>query len=144
MQRINAEKALSSVASASEQNSNRSSDLLRANRLWDRMQEIFGSSWVNQYGTTPNRTWVDALSRLTDEQIICGLRRTVGEGNEFPPNLAVFVSRCQHDVQNNPRETPHYKLLPLDPPETEQQIADRKARGREHMQAVREALRGAQ
>ncbi len=107
------------------------------------MRETFGSVWATQYGAVPNDTWLRAMADVSDEQLVNGLNRMVRARSEFPPNLTQFIDLCTQE-EPKPEIAPSYhRLLPLDPPETEQQIADRKARGRDHMKAVRAALKGA-
>lgn len=80
-------------------------------RLWLRMTEIFGSSWVTSYGVKPNRSWIEALSRYEPEDIKRGLESTVLFGDKFPPNLAMFISRCER-----PRIEPCHKAAQLPKP----------------------------
>lgn len=105
------------------------------------MQEIFGTSWISQFGTTPNRTWIEVLAQLTDAQIVNGLRRTVDEAREFPPNLPTFYALCVHEPPQ-PEYAPYHKLIESDPPESEEHRKERIKRNREGLARVRAALRG--
>jgi hypothetical protein len=106
------------------------------------MRETFGSVWTTQYGAVPNDTWLRGLADVTDEQLVRGLNRMIRERAEFPPNLTQFIALCtQADPQ--PEISPSYhKALPLDPPETEEHRAARKARGAERMAEVKAASKG--
>lgn len=143
MERFNRERLLSSVASASERNSNENLHLRKAIRVWDRMQEMFGSSWSSQYGDAPSRTWTQALSHMTDEQIVRGLQRIALGGEKFPPTLPQFIAVCRGEDGGECRtNSAAYVQLPHNPPETDEHKAARKARGREQMERVKAALKG--
>ena len=87
--------------------------------LWLRMTEIYGNQWVSGYGITPNRSWVEALARYEPEDIKRGLELTVRLADEFPPNLAMFISRCEkpriepcHNIARLP-EPPKHKTISI-------------------------------
>lgn len=114
----------------------------RASRVWDRMQEMFGNTFTAQYGHVPLHTWSQAIAMLSDDELIAGMKAIAMSGETFPPTLPKFIAYCQGKADGVQTEyAPCHKLLERDPPETEQQIADRKERGREHMAKVKEALR---
>lgn len=119
-------------------------DSRRAAQVWLRMTELFGKRWTDNNGTTPPLSWVRAIEQLSDDQIREGLGRILHSGAKHPPPLPEFVEFCE--PKNTPvecRVNPQaYKLLPLDPPETDEQKADRLARGREEIAKVRAKLRG--
>lgn len=127
----------------SEPKPNESLTKKKALRVWDRMQEMFGNTFTTQYGHVPLFTWTQAISMMTDEQLVTGLRAVAMSGETFPPTLPKFIAMCEGKATEQQAEyAPYHKLLPLDPPETEEHRAARKARGAERMAEVKAALRG--
>lgn len=68
---------------------------INAMYVWDKMQDVFGSSWVNQYGLTPNSTWIDALAQLSESDINRGLNALLKSRAKYAPNLSVFLGMCE-------------------------------------------------
>lgn len=63
--------------------------------MWDKMQEIFGNAWSNQYTNSPNSTWIDALAQLSETDINRGLNALLKSRAKYAPNLAVFLGMCE-------------------------------------------------
>lgn len=66
-------------------------------RLWQRMAEIYGSGFVNQFGDLGGdgyETWLRGLSDLAPERIKFGIEKAVKSNSPYPPNLATFRSYC--------------------------------------------------
>lgn len=66
-------------------------------RLWQRMAEIYGSGFVNQFGDLGGEgyeTWLRGLSDLAPERIRFGIEKAVKSNSPYPPNLATFRSYC--------------------------------------------------
>lgn len=63
----------------------------RAARVWTRLSEMYGHRFLREYGETPNRSWVDAVSRMSDDQVIAALRNLADQGSVHPPTLPQFV-----------------------------------------------------
>lgn len=102
---------------------------------------MFGGAWLQKFGETPNKTWQQALTQLTDDEIIYGLQKTLEAQSEFPPSLPVFLSRCKDLINSdNPLETPLHKQLPYNPPETDEHRAQRIERCKHHSAALKAAL----
>lgn len=80
--------------------------------VWDKMQEIFGNAWVNQFKAIPNQSWVDALSQLTEKDINRGLNNVIRDSLDYPPNLPKFLNLCKpeivEDVYKQEKETRLY------------------------------------
>lgn len=68
---------------------------INAMYVWDKMQDVFGSSWVNQYGLAPNSTWIDALAQLSESDINRGLNALLKSRAKYAPNLSVFLGMCE-------------------------------------------------
>lgn len=68
---------------------------INAMYVWDKMQDVFGSSWVNQYGLAPNSTWIEALAQLSETDINRGLKALLKSRAKYAPNLATFLGMCE-------------------------------------------------
>jgi hypothetical protein len=64
----------------------------RASRVWIRLAEMHGDRFLREYGEKPNRTWIEAIDRMSDEQVIAALRRLAEQNRAHPPTLPEFVS----------------------------------------------------
>src|SRR5690606_29906760 len=108
-----------------------------------RMQEMFGSSWSSQYGDAPSRTWTQALSHMTDEQIVRGLQRIALGGEKFPPTLPQFSALCRGEDSGETR-THHgaYVELPRNPPESKEHAKQRIERNAHHARELLNKLKG--
>jgi hypothetical protein len=73
-------------------------------RLWVRMAEIFGYSWVNQYGEQPLDTWIKALEHLSPQQIGAGVNAIIRNPtrSKWPPNIPEFLALCMPDGNGVP------------------------------------------
>lgn len=104
-------------------------------RLWERMSETFGHSWVSSFGTEPNAAWIDGLSDLNEEDIVFGLGALKGWKSDFPPNLLQFRALCRPAIEESHRI--HRPALP-EPPESR---AKRMQSGREAIAAIAARLK---
>lgn len=66
----------------------------RADRVWKRLVESYGSRVAENYGRDVPKPWIDAVDDLTDEQIVYGLRKVMRESPIHPPALGQFVAAC--------------------------------------------------
>lgn len=66
----------------------------RADRVWRRLIEAYGSRVAENYGRDIPKSWSDAIEDLTDEQVIYGLRKVVRDTPIHPPSLGQFVAAC--------------------------------------------------
>lgn len=117
-----------------------SSGRAKAARVWRAMREMFGSTWASQYGAVPNDTWMRALARLTDAQLVNGLNTVAQSNREFPPTLPQFIEHCAYNRPPHLRHDaePSYPML------EDQGKRDRAKRAREKwIPHLRAALRGA-
>jgi len=101
---------------------------------------MHGDRFLREYGDEPNRTWSDAIARMSDEQIIAALRNLAEQNRAHPPTLPEFVSAGTHRQKNEfgldyvpqyYRETRHDRLL--DAPRDEEAAA-------RHLTEMRTAL----
>lgn len=66
----------------------------RANRVWDRLIQSYGTRVAEMYGLEMPKPWVDAVDDLSDEQIAYGLKAVLRESPIHPPALGQFVQCC--------------------------------------------------
>ena len=88
--------------------------------MWIRLAEMHGDRFLREYGDAPNRTWAEAIARMTDEQVIAALRNLAEQNRAHPPTLPEFVAAGTHKPKNEfgldyipqvYRETRHERLL---------------------------------
>lgn len=66
----------------------------RADRVWKRLIEAYGSRVAENYGRDIPKSWVDAIEDLNDEQVTYGLRKVVRDSPIHPPALGQFEAAC--------------------------------------------------
>lgn len=74
----------------------------RMERLWDRMQALYGSRWLLEYGqvtangrlATIAEIWATALDGASNAQIATALRKCLERDKESPPTLPEFLRLC--------------------------------------------------
>jgi hypothetical protein len=66
----------------------------RADRVWDRLIQSYGTRVAEAYGPDVPKPWQDAIEDLTDEQIGYGLKAIIGQSPIHPPTLGQFVQCC--------------------------------------------------
>ena len=59
------------------------------------MAEMFGNTFLMQFGESPPSVWMAQVERLTDEEIRRGLTSIAEADMKFPPNLSQFVAACK-------------------------------------------------
>ena len=114
---------------------------MRASRVWVRLTEMHGDRFLREYGERPNRTWAEAIARMSDEQVIASLRSLAEQNRAHPPTLPEFVAAGTARPKNEfgldyvpqyHREHRHERLL--DKPRDE-------ALAKQHLGKLWEALR---
>ena len=66
----------------------------RADRVWKRLIEAYGSRVAENYGKEIPKSWIDAIEDLSDEQVTYGLRKVIRESPIHPPALGQLVAAC--------------------------------------------------
>lgn len=66
----------------------------RAERVWDRLIQSYGTRVTDMYGIAMPKPWVDAVDDLSDEQVAYGLRMVLRESPIHPPALGQFMQCC--------------------------------------------------
>jgi hypothetical protein len=66
----------------------------RADRVWDRLIQSYGTRVAEMYGADMPKPWVDAIDDLSDEQVKYGLRMIIHESPIHPPALGQFLQCC--------------------------------------------------
>lgn len=83
-----------------------------ANRLWEKMGEIYGEAWPKKYGDTPNQTW-SSMCSTTDPKIIGKAIAECITNNPFPPSLPEFaayvrdIARQERQIEESIPALPH-------------------------------------
>jgi len=67
-------------------------------RLWLRLQEIYGHQLNSQYGEIMPESWERLLTGITPEQIASGLNKLADRSETWPPNAAEFRQLCLPDT----------------------------------------------
>src|SRR5260370_204570 len=98
----------------------------RADRVWNRLIQSYGTRVAEMYGIDMPKPWIDAVDDLSDEQIAYGLRVVLRESPIHPPPLGQFIQCCVNmpgaQVHEGPSVPPHprayaaFHLPPLHPP----------------------------
>lgn len=70
-------------------------DSTRALKVWAQLAEMFGKAFYREHGDEPAALWQQAISRLSDTQLVRGLANIANDGLEFPPNLPQFLAACK-------------------------------------------------
>lgn len=78
--------------------------------LFEQLGYMFGHKFTSTYGETAvdedgqltgaGRTWSAALSDLTHEQLVNGMRACKDSGEEWPPSIPSFVAMCKGTATN--------------------------------------------
>ena len=71
---------------------------------------MFSQAFFRENGEEPSPLWIQAVNRLSDQQIISGLVNLGNDDLKFPPNLSMFLSACK---RSRPVRQLGVRLLPL-------------------------------
>lgn len=66
----------------------------RADRVWDRLIQSYGTRVAESFGVDVPDPWIAAIEDLSDEQIMYGLKAILRESPDHPPALGRFVHAC--------------------------------------------------
>lgn len=87
----------------------REPDSAKASKVWAAMAEMFGNTFLTQYGEKPPSVWVLQVNQLRDDEIRNGLNNLAEANLSFPPNLSQFVSACK---KAQPSQTGYWGSMP--------------------------------
>ena len=73
----------------------------RVERLWKRMQRVYGAKWASQYGDTDDGTWTTALAEFSEAEVFAGIQACIDSGDEWPPSLPQFRALCRPAPREN-------------------------------------------
>ena len=68
----------------------------RADRVWDRLIQSYGTRVAEAYGANMPKPWVDAVDDFSDEQIAYGLKAVTRASPIHPPTLGQFQQCCSN------------------------------------------------
>lgn len=66
----------------------------RADKIWLRLIQAYGSRVAESYGEDMPSSWVEAVDDISDSQIDYGMRKVVRDTPIYPPTLGQFVAAC--------------------------------------------------
>ena len=90
-----------------------------ANRFWERMTELYGTSWANKFGDEPTQSWIDVLNQYEPGVIARAIKGVIKEYQDFPPSLPAFLNLLK---SQQPTTQEYLDALPApSEPMTEQQ-----------------------
>ena len=75
-----------------------------AERLWQRLGEMFGTRFAEAYGPRPPDSWVEAVGELRYDQIRGALAKIRNAGLAHPPTLPEFLGFAK-GITQAPAET---------------------------------------
>ena len=97
-------------------------DSTRAMMIWVQLAELFGKAFYRENSESPPKLWIQAIHRLTDQQIARGLANLGNDDLKFPPNLSMFIAACKRE---KPVRQLGVKLLPMS--DTDKKLNEDKA-----------------
>lgn len=62
-----------------------------ANRFWERMTELYGTTWANKFGDEPTQSWMEVLGMYDPEIISRAIKGIIRDYPDFPPSLPAFI-----------------------------------------------------
>lgn len=71
----------------------------RAKRVWDRLQDWYGTRLTEQYGPTPPDDWCELIDRTDNDTVKRGLSLIRAEYLQFPPTFPQFEKALQPVVK---------------------------------------------
>ena len=84
--------------------------------MWRVFSQIYGSSFVTQFGEVPNDIWIEELAKFSPHDVEFGIEQCKRSGSDFAPSLPRFLAYCTppivEDVYKQERETRERYLLP--------------------------------
>lgn len=67
----------------------------RSQKVWKRLIQNYGAARITEaYGMEPNELWIEAIEKLSDEQLAYGLRKVFRDSVIHPPTMGQFSQAC--------------------------------------------------
>lgn len=63
-------------------------------KLWAKFTDLYGYTFIRQYGEEPSDTWISCLYGITPDQMAEGLKKCLELHPEWPPGAAQFRCLC--------------------------------------------------
>ena len=70
--------------------------------VWEAFSQIFGQTFVNQWGEIPNDIWIEELAALSAQDVEIGIEASKRSGSDFAPSLPKFLAYCVKDSGDTP------------------------------------------
>lgn len=88
----------------------------RIQRLWERMNALYGSRWIVEYGEATRggelaplaAVWAEALTDLSNTAIAAGLQKCLDRESPHPPTLPEFLRLCGRPPSTSTLAQPAY------------------------------------
>lgn len=85
-------------------------NIRRIQRLWERMNALYGSRWIVEYGEATRggefaplaAVWAEALTDLSNADIAAGLQKCLDRESPHPPTLPEFLRLCGRSPSMSP------------------------------------------
>ena len=62
----------------------------KADQLWLRMIEMYGTKWINSYGSEPSELWITLCDSLHGYQLRHAIKCFFNDDSDFVPTLGKF------------------------------------------------------
>lgn len=70
--------------------------------VWVQLAEVYGKALYREHGSEPPMLWLQAIERLTDEELRRGLKNLAEDALAYPANLGQFVEACKYIPEGRP------------------------------------------
>ncbi len=62
--------------------------------IWQKMSEIYGTTWRSMFGNEPSDSWVRVLKDIPGDRLAIGLLACAESPSPWPPTLGQFKAMC--------------------------------------------------
>lgn len=104
--------------------------------FWASMTAVYGTRWVDTYGSEPNAVWCAELASMTPAEAAMGWRACKAADDDYVPTMGKFLSRVKTALQTQKQRTETYQALPS--PESSPEALDAWKRGKAEAGKARE------
>jgi len=79
-----------------QDSSSKKASTTKAILFWEKMVVLYTDKWTSRNGAAPSSLWIQAIGKLSNDQIKAGMaacmRRSLEDGNNFAPDLTDFLA----------------------------------------------------
>lgn len=80
--------------------------------FWASMTAVYGTRWVETYGSEPDAVWRAELASMTPAEAAMGWRACKAADDTYVPTMGKFLSRVKTALQTQKQRTDIYQALP--------------------------------